>query len=332
MHQLISVLAVTFPIFALVVCGFVAIRRELLPVNAIPGLGSYVVSFALPALLFRMGMSTPLQRLLDGPLVLVYLGCAAVIVSATIVFSRNKRVRLKDAAFGALASVYPNAGFMGIPLLVALLGEAGVRIVLVTVLVDLFLVTSSCIAIVQMPEGSSGSGVLRTIWRAFVGALRGALANPLPWPIAAGLVCGAFGVTVPGPVDKAVAMLGDTASPVALFAIGCILARNAVTAAAPIPAGDYVPAALVKLLVHPALVYGFGLVVQALGFALDSVSLAGLAVVAALPPAINITMLAERFGADSGRVARIVMLATVLSFVTITVTVWLLGLSPSSAA
>ena len=29
--------------------------------------------------------------------------------------------------------------------------------------------------------------------------------------------------------------------------------------------------------------------------------------VAALPPAINITMLAERFGADAGRIARVVM-------------------------
>jgi hypothetical protein len=53
--------------------------------------------------------------------------------------------------------------------------------------------------------------------------------------------------------------------------------------------------------------------------------------VAALPPAINITMLAERFSADSGRIARIIMVATALSFFTLTAAIWLLGLNPSGA-
>ena len=331
MQQMLSILAVTFPIFALVLCGYVAVRRELLPVNAIPGLSAYIVSFALPALLFRMGISTPIGRLLDGPLILIYLSCAMLIVLATIVFCRNAGMGLKDAAFSALSSVYPNAGFMGIPLLLALFGESGVRVVLVSVLVDLFLVTSSCLAIVQTPEKPAGSGVLRAIWHAFAGALRGALSNPLPWPIAAGIVIGASGLAIPGPVDKTIAMLGDTASPVALFAIGAILARTAVSAARPIPARDYVPFALVKLVAHPAFVYACGLIVRALGVELDAPSLAALTLVAALPPAINITMLAERFGADAERIARVVMVATVLSFLTITAAVWLLGLTPLPA-
>ena len=331
MSQLLSILAVTFPIFALVLCGYVAAWRGILPLAAIPGLSGYIVSFALPALLFRMGMGTPLGQLLDGPLILTYLSCAAVIIIVTIACSRNARVCLKDAAFGAMAAVYPNAGFMGIPLLLALFGESGMRIVIISVLVDLFLVTSACLAIVQMPEKTSGGGVLRTIWHAFASALRGALSNPLPWPIAAGMIVGAFGVALPAPVDKTIAMLAETASPVALFTIGGILARNALGATRSGPAADYVPVALVKLFAHPALVYATGLALQTAGVAVDAKALAALTLVAALPPAINITMLAERFGADAGRIARVVMVATVLSFVTLSVAIWLLGLSPARA-
>jgi len=39
-----------------------------------------------------------------------------------------------------------------------------------------------------------------------------------------------------------------------------------------------------------------------------------LVLVAALPSASNVSLLAERFGADNGRIARIIMLSTVLAF------------------
>lgn len=331
MSQLISILAVTFPIFALVLCGYVATRRGTLPVSAIPGLSSYILSFALPALLFRMGMAIPIRELLDGPLLLVYLICALTLAGLTLVFSRNARVGLHDAAFGGLVAVYPNAGFMGIPLLAALIGDISARVIILTVLVDCFVIISLCLAIVQLPESGDKKGIFGMLIRAFLAAFRGALANPLPWPIAAGVLLGAFGVTLPEPVNKAIGMLSDTASPVALFTIGAILARNAVSATRGNPPIDYVPVALTKLLVHPVLVYGVGRAVQALGFALDDPALIALTLVAALPPAINVTMLAERFGADAGRIARIIMLATVLSFVSFTVAVWLLGVRPPGA-
>ena len=331
LQQLISILGVTFPIFALVACGFVAIRRGLLPMGAIPGLSAYILSFALPALLFRLGIPTPIADLLDLPLILVYGGAGLALFGLTVVLSRNERIGLKDAAFGAFVSVYPNAGFMGIPLLLALFGETGVRVILVTLLVDCFVISSTCLSIVRADGRTSAPG---GIVAAAVGALRGAAANPLLWPIAAGLLCGFAGITVPAPVGKAISMLADTASPVALFAIGCILARQAASATqegSALPRKDYVPVALTKLFVHPAAIFGIGLLVQRIGLALDDRSLIVLTLVAALPPAINVSMLAERFGADAGRIARIIMLATVLSFVTFTAAVWSLGVSPAAA-
>ena len=80
------------------------------------------------------------------------------------------------------------------------------------------------------------------------------------------------------------------------------------------PLGDYVPVALIKLVLHPLLVGGLGLAAIALGLPLDRFALTVVVLVAALPSASNVAMLAERFGADNGRIARIILLSTVLAF------------------
>ena len=71
--SIFAILAITFPFFALVLCGYLAVRRAMLPQLAIPGLNSFVLYFALPCLLYRFGSTTPLARLLDARVFGVYL-------------------------------------------------------------------------------------------------------------------------------------------------------------------------------------------------------------------------------------------------------------------
>ncbi len=63
---MLEILRVTFPFFALVLCGYAAARLRLLPLEAIPGLNGFVLFFALPCMLFRFGSGTPLAQLLDA--------------------------------------------------------------------------------------------------------------------------------------------------------------------------------------------------------------------------------------------------------------------------
>jgi predicted permease len=120
-------------------------------------------------------------------------------------------------------------------------------------------------------------------------------------------------------------MLGDSASPVALFTIGAVLWRagqHAHTRTAPV---DYLPVALIKLIVHPLLVGMVGLAARAAGAPIGAFGLMVLVLAAALPSASNVSLLAERFGADNGRVARIIMASTALAFVTFTLIAWALA-------
>jgi len=56
-------------------------------------------------------------------------------------------------------------------------------------------------------------------------------------------------------------------------------------------------------------------VIQA-GVPLDPYALMVVVLVAALPSASNVSMLAERFGADNGRIAQIILITTALAFFT----------------
>ena len=85
------------------------------------------------------------------------------------------------------------------------------------------------------------------------------------------------------------------------------------------------PQALAKLVLHPALVFALALAARALGAPLGDLEIVALTLTAALPSAANVAMLAERFGADNGRIARIILLSTTLSFVTFTSLAWAFG-------
>ena len=94
------------------------------------------------------------------------------------------------------------------------------------------------------------------------------------------------------------------------------------------PVRDYLPVALIKLFVHPLLIFALGASALALDAPLSAFQLTVLTLAAALPSASNVSLLAERYGADNGRVARIIMTSTVLSFVSLTALAWAFGVQP----
>ncbi|MDH5540779.1 MAG: AEC family transporter [Rhizobacter sp.] len=324
-----AIFAVTFPFFALVLLGYLAARRGVLPESAIPGLNGFVLFFALPCMLFQFGASRPFAQLIDPVLIGIYAGCALLMVLFCIALTlrrspRGPGVSMKDAAFGALVSTFPNAGFMGVPLLISLLGERAAGPLIGAILVDLVLTSSLCLALAQMRPVDDPTPH-DSVPAAFLRALRGAFSNPLPWAIALGALVAVSGKVLPTPVAQIIKMLGDAATPVALFTIGAVLWRAGQHATTSTPLSGYLPLALVKLLVHPLLVLSAGVLARALGAEVSLFGLLVLVLTAALPSASNVSILAERYGADNGRIARIIMLSTALAFATFTWFAWLLG-------
>ncbi len=327
-----AILSVTIPFFALILAGYLAAQRGWLPLAAIPGLNGFVLFFALPCMLLRFGMNTPLAQLLDPVISSVYLACAAVVVALVLALGRGLGVGPRDSAFAALVAAFPNSGFIGVPLLVALLGPGAAGPVICTMLLDMMLTTSVCLAWAQRGTGSGTAG------SAFLSALKAPLMNPLPWSIALGGLMSAFDLALLGPVQKTVWMLADAASPVALFTIGAVLYRSRVPATpgttVPQTQGARMPLMMsvvaIKLLLHPTLALAGLLLARYLGADLSDLQIAAITLMAALPSASNVSMLAERYGADNGLVARIIMGSTTLAFITFALWAWGFGVQPGS--
>ena len=339
-----QILTVTTPFFALVLLGWAVVRGRRLSLQAIPGLNSFVLFFALPCMLFRFSASTPITQLLDASVVTVYLAGTVAVVALAAGVARRQALGWSDAAFGALVAAFPNSGFMGVPLLIALFGQAAAAPAIVALALDMVVTSSLCIALSQLgavaPAGRPATG--HPVGAAVSRALRGILTNPLPWAIGLGTLSSAAGLLPPAPLMRAVDMLAGAASPVALFALGAMFARGQM--AAPLPRSEphnasrsaarsasrsVLTTVAFKLLLHPLLVLAAGHIAIAAGLPLDPFAAAVLVLVAALPSASNVPMLAERFGADAGRLARVVLVSTVCAFGSFTLAVaWIDAKAP----
>jgi predicted permease len=213
---------------------------------------------------------------------------------------------------------------MGVPLLVALLGASAAGPAIVTMVIDMVITTSLCIALSRL-DGASEQGAAQ----ATKNALWGMVKNPMPWSILLGTLFSAFQGQLPGPVDKTVALLADAASPVALFTIGAVLARSQIrvkeSGHPPILWRDFLPVAVFKLVLHPLLVLLVLAAVVQMGFVIERFTMIVVVLVAALPSASNVALLSERFGADTGRIAMIILVTTTAAFFTFSGAVALLN-------
>jgi predicted permease len=294
------------PFFALVALGWAGTRGGLLPLAGIPALNVFVLYFGLPAMLFKLGASGALLQPGLGGLALVYALAGVVVVGLAACWARWQRWPRLDAAMAALATTFPNTGFLGLPLLTGLLGTSAAGPLAATILVDVLLFSTLCLAWGR-PSGGTGP----TAWR-----------NPLLWSMAAGVAFWWMDGALPVPAARTVEALAQAASPVALFTLGAILARA--QHAAVERAGGLAPTdqhvwglVLLKLVLHPALVWVLGTAAMATGVPLTAEGLLALTMAAALPAASNVSMLAERLGSQSGAVARLIWWSTLCALISL---------------
>lgn len=321
-----QIFLVTLPFFALILCGYLATRGGLLPLGAIPGLNAFVLYFALPSMLFQFASNMDVGELFDPHTIVVYLVCALLMVFLTVATTRRGTTNWNNAAFGALVAAFPNSGFMGMPILVSLVGADGVGPAVVSISIDMIITSSLCIALSRLGQHGDGGAM-----DAAKKAMKGVLFNPLPWAVVLGAICSAAAFRFYEPVDQIIKMFANSCSPIALFTIGAMLARPPAIAtanAAPpgrFNLGDIHLVVFYKLIVHPLLVLGVGYGYMQMGFDLSAQALTVLVLVAALPSASSITVLAEKFEADSRRIAQIVLFSTVIAFITFSAAVkWML--------
>lgn len=317
---MLDLLLLCVPFFALVLMGWLAARGRVLPLDGIGAMNTFVLFFALPAMVFRLSASGALQQ--GGLLGLLgaYGVGGAVVVSLALAWGIRAGLGRRDSGMLALVTVFPNTGFLGLPLLTGLLGPAAAGPVAATLLVDVLVLSSLCLAWAHSRAPGAGPGQAHDeAWQAALTSLKGALRNPLLWSMAAGLVVSWAGWRLVKPLDDTLHLLSLSATPAALFTLGAIVARAQMQSgpqAQADPVAVWAPVVM-KLALHPALVLGAGLALREAGVAVPEAGLVALTLAAALPSASNVSMLAEREGADTALVARVILWTTAAALISI---------------
>lgn len=318
---MLDLLNLFIPFFALVALGWGAVHIGLLTPIGVRAINTFVLFFGLPAMIFLLAAGGAFSSQSVGPMLLAYGLSGTVILIIACWLYGKATLRRQDSGLLALATVFPNTGFLGLPLLTALLGSAVAGPVMATLLVDVLWLSSLGLMWASLGTTSKSSsssaqkmGLGSLLRQSFGGALR----NPLPWSMVAGLCAHTLGWTAPSALEKTLNLLSLTASPTALFALGGVLHSKAkeahVNAALPRP--WVLPAGLaLKLVAHPTLVAVIGWLLQQAGWPLSPMAWLTLVMVAALPSASNVLLLAERRQAQSVWVGRLIFWATTLSIV-----------------
>src|SRR5690606_41658817 len=113
----VDIVSIIMPVFALVLIGYLAARGRALPLEAVAGVNTYVLYFALSALLFQLGARTPVVELLDPVLMSVWLVAGLVVAAAALSTAVRGGRGWLDASLGRHSAAHPNYGFLRLPTL-----------------------------------------------------------------------------------------------------------------------------------------------------------------------------------------------------------------------
>lgn len=301
-------LLTVLPVFALIFSGWLARRLNLLGAAATSELNRFVVYLALPALLFDVTATAKPEEIWQTGFILAFGIPAFLVFGVTVALRRLSGRPLPDSAIDGLATGYANTGYMGFPLVLAVFGHQGLALTLIASILTICLLFAVGIAVLEtgLQGGSRGT--------ALVGKVAGKLArNPIVLSPALGAFFPLTGVALPDVAAQYLKLLGGAASPCALVALGLFLAADHGLA----PRGQNATAAVfiaAKLLVQPVLTYILAVWV----LRLEPLTAHCAVLIAALPTGTGPFMLAEFYNREAALTARVVLVSTIVSLVTVT--------------
>ena len=308
-----TIVDTALPFFALILCGYLAVGARVLDLAATRGLTAFVFWLALPALLVAKVGAAPLRDLLDPRPLAVFYGASFLLYGTTFALGRLAwRDPNGTAALRALGTVWGNYGYLGLPLLIAALGPGAALPTVAVIAGDNLGPALLTIALVEAGRGGGAAG-LASVRNALAGVAR----NPLILSAVAGAVVSATGLPLPTAVTAFLNLLGTAAGPCALVALGASLALSPARGAT----GDVALVTALKLLLNPLLAWLGGRYL----IPLPPDRLAAVTLLAAMPTAATVFVLAERYELWVLRASATILLTHIGSVVTLGVLLYALG-------
>ena len=305
-----DILNLALPYFGLIFIGFACGKTRGLPESGLAWMNFFLLYVSLPALLFRIMSETPFAELNNLPfLIATTIGTVSAFLLAMVTGRIIGDLSLRKATISGLAGAYGNIGYMGPGLALAVLGaKAAAPTALIFCCDSIFLF--SIVPLLMALTDREHPSFLHAIGV----AVRQIVLNPLIMSAAAGALAAALHIQLPVAVDKTLLFLQNAAAPTALFVLGVTVALRPF---------DRVPwevpgVIAIKLLIHPLIVFSLMLLFGP--FAQPWAATAVL--MAALPPALNVFVIARQNNTWIEPASVAVLIGTFASVVTLTSVMW----------
>lgn len=306
-HQI----ALSLPLFVLIVLGYGLIRWGKWPATITDGLTRFVFSLALPAMLFRMMCDFSQSPAVDARLLIAFFGsCLIVFVIGRITARRVFKLDGVAGSVFALGGIFSNNVMLGLPIASVMLGEAAIpSVALVLVFNGLILWTLVTISIEWARNGSP-------TLQGFIKTARSVLTNPLIIGILSGTLFSLTGLPLPTFVDQPVSMLGQVAAPLSLVVLGMGLAEYRISEGWRLSSGI----CFLKLIVQPLIIWLLAWMMDLPPMETRVVVLLG-----SMAVGVNVYLMSRQFNVLTVPAATSLVMSTVLAAVTTPLILTIMG-------
>jgi hypothetical protein len=307
----VHIFSIIFPLIFIVLSGYISSRSTFLSKEHIAGLSKFTFYISVPAFLFLNMAQADLQSSVSiTGFLSFYIPVLAIYTLGYVIdryFITKHSAPSRHAVF-ALGSSYSNTVLVGLPIIIAALGQQMVGIVFMIITFHSALLFTFTFLLSAKSQQTFSWQTFS--WRTFA---KNMLLNPVVLSISSGLAVNLLGFTLFDDLVNGLSLLAKPAIACALFVLGANLAFYKVA--------DNLQASLIatiiKLAVLPCGVYFFASSV----FHLEQSLLNVLVLLSASPLGVNAYLIANQIKQYQATLASTVVLSTVLSVVSFSV--WL---------
>ncbi|HQR85103.1 MAG TPA: AEC family transporter [Polynucleobacter sp.] len=304
---MIYVFNVLFPVFALILLGYLSGKSGKLGANASIELNRFVIWLALPAQLFNFAANSGWETLWQPGFIAAFLISALIVFFLVLIFYWYQGRDLAAASFAGLSASYSNTGYMGIPLCLLALGQDGLApAIIATFLVFILFALATILIEIDMLSHKKSHEIVWSV-------LKSLASNPLLVSPVLGLAWSASGWVIYDPLAQVISFLAAAATPCALVSIGLFLIRKDENASSKVWGISFG-----KLIIQPIIAW---LIAGPL-LELPTLWVNAAVILAAMPTGTGPYMLAQYYMADGRVISRVVLVTTVGSLLTLSLFLW----------
>lgn len=310
MENFIYSINVTFPIFLVMVIGYVLKQMGMLDEHFVTVANKFNFKVTLPFMLFKDISGVDIKAVFDIKYVLfcamASTACFWLIWGAAKFFVQDKSIR---GAF-VQASFRGSAAVMGLAFIQNIYGASAMGPLMIVSAVPLYNIFSVLVLTFEAEDGVELDKRAK-MKQALVNIVK----NPIIISILLGLVVSLLGIDFPVIIDKTVNSVSQMATPLALITIGAgFKGRKALAKIKPTMA-----AAMIKLVMQPLL---FLPVAVAMGFSGEKII--AILIMLSSPTTPSCYIMAKNMHNDEVLTASVVVVTTLLGAVTLTIWIFIL--------